>query len=430
MKDPRSRKSYHKLINSGGQGCIFEPAIPCYRKTRNRRDKTDKDRDRNRDRNRNRTAKNGPKRKDRTVSKVSFNSKSGAREISMNDLVRKIPNHDSWAILWSQFCETPAYRKLVKRSDIKKCLDKKHVPRGPGSHFPMLVGPFGGQTIYEMGQAKLKKSSFKTQGAFDAVLQKLLGTMEPLFEGLVSLHTHKICHGDLSVRNVLVKDNKSYMIDFGLAYRYSNKTYLKKRVSFMRTVDKTYDPYPYEYILYSSTHKQLQEERKDASNEDFREGHEDYVRFHEVVLGRTNANKELEDYLDQRIKDTGKGIGKGKGTGGKGIGKGIGTGGKGIGTGGKGGKGIGTGGKGIGKGRPSLTTLVQNLDTYSLGILIPTLLHDISLDLEISFKTLKTRCHESKHKEFFALCRDMTEFSSSDRLSVKDSLSKFRNHVR
>jgi len=262
-------------------------------------------------------------------------------------------------------------------------LDKKDVPRKPESHFPMLVGPFGGRTIYEIGQAKLTKSAFKTQGSFDKVLGKLVGTMESLFEGLVALHTHKICHGDLSVRNVLVKDNQSYMIDFGLAYRYSNKSYLKKRVSFMRTVDKTYDPYPYEYVLYSSTRKQLQEELKDASNEDFREGHEDYVRFHEVVLGRTDMNKELEDYLEKRIKGTIK--------------------------------------------KPSLTTLVQNLDTYSLGILIPTLLHDITLALGVPFKTLKTRCQKSKYKEFFSLCSTMTEFVSSDRLSPEDALQKFQS---
>jgi hypothetical protein len=364
MKKPRS--SYHKMINSGGQGCIFEPAIPCY--------KIDK------------KARKRPKRKNqRTVSKVSFNSKSTEREMTIDDLVRKIPDHESWAILWDKFCETPTYRKLAKRSDIKECLDKKHIDREPGSRFPMLVGPFGGHTIYEMGQAKLKKSTFKTQVSFDAVLEKLLGTMESLFEGLVALRTHQICHGDLSVRNVLVKDNRSHMIDFGLSYRYSNKSYLKKRVSFMREIDKTYDPYPYEYILYSATRKQLQEELEDTRNEDFREGHEDYVRFHEVVLGRTSANTELEDYLDHRIKGTIK--------------------------------------------KPSLNTLVQNLDTYSVGILIPTLLHDIAHDHGIPFKTLKTRCQKSKHKEFFALCRDMTEFSSSDRLSARDSLRKFSSLI-
>ena len=362
------------MINSGGQGCIFEPAIPCYNKT-HKTHKTHKTKESKKDRKR-------PKRKNqRTVSKVSFNEKSTLREMTIDDLVRKIPDHESWAILWDQLCETPAYRKLVKRSDIKKCLDKKHIDRKPESRFPMLVGPFGGHTIYEMGQAQLKKSTFKTQVAFDTVLGKLLGTMKSLFEGLVSLHTHKICHGDLSVRNVLVKDNKAYMIDFGLAYRYSNKSYLKKRVSFMRDIDKTYDPYPYEYILYSATRKQLQEELEDATNEDFRKGHEDYIRFHEVVLGRTSVSKELEDYLDRRIKGTIK--------------------------------------------KPSLDTLVQDLDTYSLGILIPTLLHDIALDLGVSFKTLKQRCQKSNHKDFFALCYDMTEFLSSERLSVKESLSKF-----
>ena len=368
MKKPRSKKSYHKMINSGGQGCIFEPAIPCYRKTKNKDKKAKTDRKR---------------KNQRTGSKVSLNSKSTEREMTIDDLVRKIPDHTSWSILWDQFCETPPYQGLAKASDIKKCLDKKDVPRKPKSRFPMLVGPFGGQTIYEMGQAKLKKSVFKTQGSFDAVLKKLLGTMDPLFEGLVSLSKHQICHGDLSVRNVLVKDNRSHMIDFGLAYRYANKAYQKKRVSFMRSIDKTYDPYSYEYILYSSTHKQLQEELKDMSNEDYREGHEDYVRFHEVVLGRSSANEELEDYLEKRIQGTIK--------------------------------------------NPSLSTLVHNLDTYSLGILIPTLLHDIAHDLGISFKTLRTRCQQSKHKEFFALCRDMTEFSSSDRLSVEDSLQKFQS---
>ena len=356
-KKKTNKRVYHKMIKSGGQGCVFEPAIPCYRSKRRR------------------------KVRRKTVSKVSFNEKSTKREITIDDLVRKIPNHKDWAVLWSHTCETPPYKQLASNSDIKECLDRKGLPRTNTSRFPMLIGPFGGQTIYEYSRSRLKKSTFQSQKRFDLVLGAILSTMKPLFEGLVSLQKHSICHGDMSVRNILINGHHTYMIDFGLAFRYSNKSYLKKRLRFIYGIDRSYDPYPYEFTLYDGTKKQLRDDLKDLQTKGYREGHDDYIRINNYVLNRPNATKQLETYIQDRISGRTR--------------------------------------------KPSLETIAHTLDTYSLGILVPTLLHDISLSLNIPFKTLKQRCHKSTHKEFFHLCRDMTEFLASDRISPEDSLERF-----
>ena len=354
----KTKRSYHKIIKSGGQGCVFEPAIPCSKRTKRKKKRYHK----------------------KTVSKVSFNKHSAEREIAIDDLVRKIPNHEDWAILWNQKCETPPYKQLTSNSDIKECLDKKNIHRTETSRFPMLVGPFGGQTIFEYTKSRLKKSTVQSQTNFDRFLGSLISTLEPLFEGLVSLRRHKLCHGDLSIRNILVKDNQTHMIDFGLSFRFSNKSYLKERLRFIYSLDRAYDPYPYEFTLYPATKKQLKDDLRDLQNKSYREGHEDYIRFHETILDQPNANQQLKKYIQDRIN---------------------------------------------GSKKPSLETLVNTLDTYSLGILVPTLLHDISLRAGISFKTLQQRCQKSKHKEFFQLCRDMTEFLASDRISPKDALKRF-----
>ena len=245
----------------------------------------------------------------------------------------------------------------------------------------MLVGPFGGQTIYDYSKAKFKKSTFQSQKEFDRILGSVLSTMKPLFEGLVSLNKYKLCHGDLSVRNILIKDNQTYMIDFGLAFRYSNTSYLKERSHFIYRLDRTYDPYPYEFTLYSATKKQLKDDLKYLRNKTYREGHDDYIRLNQHILNQPHANQQLEKYIQDRINGTIR--------------------------------------------KPSLGTIAKTLDTYSLGILVPTLLHDIALITEIPFKTLEKRCHKSTHKEFFQLCRNMTEFLASDRISPEDSLEQF-----
>ena len=131
----------------------------------------------------------------------------------------------------------------------------------------------------------------------------------------------------------------------------------------MFSLEKSYDNYPYDYILAAGTKSQLQTEIKDIENGDFREGHKDHRRFHEIVLGRDNFNERLAEYL--------------RGP------------------------------------KPNLQTIVRSLDTYSLGIMIPTILHDVAYERGVSFENLRKRCENTnqENKRFLEICKDMTEFA-------------------
>lgn len=369
------------LLVSGGQGCVFEPAIQCYQGSKKGEGKASK-------KSKNKKSKKSKNKKGkRTVSKVMFQRKSAEREITMDDLVRQIEGHEEWSVLWSHMCDTPAYKTLTKTSDIDKCLGKKtDIPKKAQTRYPMLVGPFGGKTLYEFSERLLTKRVFQTQSAFDAALLKIFGTLEPIFVGLIALQKAKISHADLSVRNVLVKDGSSVFIDFGLAYRFSNQRYVKGHVKFLMTgTDRIYDAYPYEYYLYHGhkDKKKLQEELDDMDKGIFREYHDGHVRFHELIMGRRNTDETLRSYMQTML-----------------------------------------GGK-----KPNLTEIIKGLDTYSVGILMPTLLHDICESRKVPFAVLEKRCLQTKHPQILGLCKIMTAFYAKDRPSPQEAYDSYQEIV-
>jgi hypothetical protein len=352
-----SHRKKYSLITSGGQGCIFKPAIPCHKKN-------------------SKTQKRRPKR-NKQISKLTFHRSSADREYEMNEIVRSIPNNHQWCLLWDTLCETPPFKQLLPVSDITKCLSKKNIKHTNKSRYPLLVGQYGGDTFYSYAENLFSKSAFQNQRTFDTNLAKLIQPIKNLSISLISLNKAGICHGDISVRNVLVKYNKGYLIDFGLSFLFSDKSYIKKRTKFLFSLDKSYDAYPYDFIFAGGTPTQLSNEIKDLRMKDFREGHEDHRRFHEIILGRKDFTKSLINQLKQPKKN--------------------------------------------------LSTIVRSLDTYSVGMLVPTCLHDVADQRNISFETLHERCQNTteKNKRFLELFGKMTELSSSNRPSPQQVYDMF-----
>ena len=369
---------YNTLLTSGGQGCIFDPAIPCKGDKTASKKKTSKKDKKAKTSKKDKKAKTSKKAK-KTISKVSFHETSTRREIEMDDVARKIKGHEDWAILWDKMCMTPTYKELAKHSDIDTCLDKKQIPKSPEKRFPQLIGPFGGHTYYEQGLSEFSKTAFKSQKAFDKALLSMCRLLKGACLGIRELKAHKLVHGDISVRNVLVKDDKSYLIDFGLAYRSSNKKYIKAHLKFlMEGTDKIYDAYPYEYYLYHGHHNKtkLKEELGDMKRGVMRDYHEEHVRFHELILGKNDIDRELRDYKERVLK---------------------------------------------GSYKPNLHQVIVGVDTYSVGILLPTVIHDVAEEHGVAFETVHTLCRNTTHPEIFKLLRKMTEFYAKDRISPKDA---------
>ena len=217
----------------------------------------------------------------------------------------------------------------------------------------MLIGDYGGISLFEYGEKKLTKPVFDSQKRFDMVLKPLASMIDQLYEGILMLQENKISHGDLSVRNVVVSNGSLKMIDFGMATRKSDIKYLKNRIKFIGSLDRCYDPYPYEYIIQGLSKDSLKKELSDLKENDYRDGYEDYLRFHQL-LGNTNRQDEVIDYLSGVIK---------------------------------------------GSRKTSVSKIFIGLDTYSLGLLLPTLLHDIGLSIGVDFETIFERAKKTPYLE-------------------------------
>lgn len=365
----------YTLRNSGGQGCIFSPAIPCSDKKKKSKSKKKKSKKKQKEQ------KEQNEQKEQTLSKLMFSEASAKREITMDDIVRKIPGHEDWSLLWTRHCRTPPYEELQKHGrGVEKCLSKKQRTPTKTETFPMLVGVYGGKTIYEYGLSMLTKATFRNQASFDRVLLSLASSIRNVCFGIGELQSHKIVHADISVRNVVVRNHEGSLIDFGLAYRTKNLPYVRKHLQYLfQNTYKLYDAYPYEYIAYHA-HKDkagLREEHRDYQEGTYREYQEDLIRTHECIMGRPEGTvlREITEYQESLMKTSDPY-------------------------------------------KPSLPTIVRGLDLYSVGMLVPTILSDASIEREVEEDTVARLCRHTAYPEIFELFREMTEFYAEDRPSV------------
>ncbi len=307
----RKRKTHQKasskpqvsmMIASGGQGCIYHE-IPCKGKRRDTHSTR--------------------------ISKISFHPSSCEREFKMDQKIRTIQNYDDWALVWDVYCQSPTYNTLKKYMDIDTCLAKRTLQVKGTDTFHMLTGNYGGNTYHALCESILTKAAFATHEAFGTAIMKALSPLQGIFVGVGELYAHKLVHGDMSVRNVVVQEAQSRLIDFGLANEFSNTEEITRRMSFLlEHTDKIYDAYPYDYLYCrGASHKEkLANELRDMSLDIFRDYHQDYLRVHECILSRRDVNNTLMKYI-KHILD--------------------------------------------GDIKPSTSKVIHALDSYSLGLMLP-----------------------------------------------------------
>jgi serine/threonine protein kinase len=362
MKQKKTIKR-NRLIASGGQGCIFKPALRCNSSTKKNTQKKNTQKKNTQKKN---TQKKNTKKHTRThkqntntISKVTYHRRSSNREYEMNLVVRKIPGYSKWAVVWDDYCDTQPYQTISKTSDITKCLDKKMIKPTKKETFPMLIGSYEGTSLEEFAYESWTPSVFDSQTRFDKSLYALYKLLRGVETGISEMKSHGLCHGDLSSGNVIIKGGKSKIIDFGLSCTVSQLSYLSKRLRFISQIDRIYEPYPLEYMCNGMNKKQLKEE---LSNFRDRDRFDSYVSIYETVLRIPKKETHVEEYLQERIK-------------------------------------------GIRKPR-SVDYIFENIDTYSLGVMIPTVLSDVSAMCEVSPELLQSLCENSRHQDIFDFCKD------------------------
>ena len=347
-----------KLIGKGSYGCVFKPMIPCKKdlhKPKNKKSKT-------------------------KISKIMIkkNAKTIVKEFAINKLIQKIPNYKEWAYIWTEKCDPPKYEDIKKISEIDICLkkySKDESDYNKGAH--MLIGEYGGIPLSNQCMKLVKKGTFGNKKQFLSVFLKIFKYLEPVFKGINELKKNNICHQDLSHSNVMFKNNKAFIIDFGLSCKFSDKQCIKERSLKQMKGSRIYDPYPYDYIYLYGSDTDISNELSLLEQGLFRNNHPDYLTVHKDIFNRQNIEESIYNNLLYEEKNK--------------------------------------------------KIVIQNLDVYSLGILVPMIFVDIAEKYNISKKVFLKCFDYTEIQNHLSLFKGMTEYHAEDRIPIEEAYERYNS---
>ena len=363
--------SKSKIIGKGSFGCVLKPAIDCLEDINKKSKKSKKNK---RGKKTKKKKKSSNKNK---ISKIIFDSKEAKIEFKMNKLVRKIRGHKRWANTWSKMCMSPYYEDLKDINNMDGCFKKK----GLRDNNIMLIGEYGGISIYEQLNKLITKSSFENEDSFNKVFITLFKYLENIFIGLVQLKKHGICHLDLSRNNILFHPSgKCYIIDFGLSCTFKDTKCIYNKIDYELNTQRIYTPYPYEFMYGGRPNIDLvNREISNISFKHHRVGHEKYSFIHKEIFGR----KDIDELRMHNLKYP----------------------------------------------RKNMKSLIESLDTYSLGILIPSLIYSFAQNYKIKDRKLKKRFQSPKIQKHLELLKYMTEYFSDNRIPIEEAYKIYKTLI-
>tara|TARA_Y100000817_G_scaffold244591_2_gene196550 strand:- start:540 stop:1649 length:1110 start_codon:yes stop_codon:yes gene_type:complete len=360
-KKVKTKKIKSKLIGKGSFGCVFRPNIPCKKDVKkNKTIKRDMDR----------------------VSKVMLQDSTDEikKEYRINLKILKIKNYKEWAFIWDKVCYPPNYQTMIELAEIQKCMKKfKKTEEDYNKSSFMMLGAFGGEPLMKYGQDVFKKSVFNSVKMFKKKFLSFFESMEPLFIGIVALQKAKICHQDLSSSNIMHKEGKFYMVDFGLSCTFSDKKSFRERSYSQLQGSRVYDPYPYDYIFCFGDKAERKRELNGYNRGFFKTYHDDYIKIHKGIFERGDIDDEITQDLSK--------INKNK------------------------------------------IEVIKKLDTYSIGILILTTICDIAEHYKVPIEKIYKCFKQPDIQNQLALLKDMTEYKSKSRITPDEAYKRYKSLV-
>ena len=355
--------SKSKLIFEGSSGCIFRPQIPC----------------------------DGSKSK-KTKKKVSKLFVNKNKEFKIGLMVKKIPGHKKWTILWENICDSPEYSKILKNTDIKQCLLSKDVnPKTlpPDYKFTLYQGNHGGLTFENYSKKIVKSKIFSSNKEFIRIFKKIFKLIHNVFYGLVKLSENNICHHDINIGNILIKDNKSYIIDYDISLKINDKlnenSDLINRISEEYNSYRIYEIYPYEYIYYNLKDKKdiLNEQRNIALYQNRLNYYEMYIPIYHSLFNIDTDNLRFDLLEDKLLKEN----------------------------------------------KQNLKELIKKLDVYSLGITILIFFIESSERLNINIDKMIELFKLKQLKPYLDLIKDMIAFDYRERIDIHTAYERYLNLI-
>lgn len=359
-----------KLFKYGGEGCIFIPELPCnsQKKTKKRKKKDNK-------------RKKSTKRK----TKLLF-VEIPSNEIKISEIImKKSDNYQNWCILWDNTCVSKDYDSLKKVSNVEECFTKaeKSIPKG-NKKFKLLQGDFIGRTSTNYYFTIFTREVLNDKTKFINSFIQLFQSMQSLFLGLIELQGLNICHHDIKADNTIFYEGKLYYIDFGLSLKFNETKSLLKRMKEEFNTGRIYEAYSFEYIYYPKlTEEEIKYEEEDIVFGEHRTDYEFCHYIHEEIFGR-----DLDHIKYKLLKDEFHKVHK-----------------------------------------PNIKQLFKKIDTYSLGVLPFMILIESCIRNKIDIHLLIKQLLSKELKSYLELFYDMTEQDYRDRISAKQSYSRYLNLI-
>ena len=334
--------------------------------------------------------RNGKMKKDR-ISKIIYSEDAIYESIGekrMNEKIKKIKGYSSWAVIFDEYCK-PMKKEILSEYDeegLSDCLDEEepYLVENFDENSYMMNGMYGGITLDGYFEQVFTKKIKKSPG-FNNEFYDLMRRMEPLFSGLKKMNENNIIHNDIKPNNIVLHKGVFKYIDFGLSAMKSNKQHFKQRSLDELKTNRIYTYYPLEYLLYYASQKKLNEELRNIYNGQHRKnyGHLNQVNMLFGSYGSDVYESVSGDLRKKKIKET---------------------------------------------------KMIQSIDVYSLGILVPLLFlfHTQLWNEKNPSETFLKQVIDGNElvKDFFILFGQMVHPSSNQRITSNDASIQFKRLLK
>ena len=334
--------------------------------------------------------RNGKMKKGR-ISKIIYSEDAIYESIGekrMNEKIKKIKGYSSWAVIFDEYCK-PMKKEILSEYDeegISDCLDEEesYLVEDFDENSYMMNGMYGGITLDGYFEQVFTKKIKKSTG-FNNEFYDLMRRMEPLFSGLKKMNENNIIHNDIKPNNIVLHKDVFKYIDFGLSAMKTNKKHFKQRSIDELKTNRIYSFYPLEYLLYYASQEKLNEELRNIYNGQHRRNYEHLNQVNMLFgsYGTDVYESVSSDLRKKKIKET---------------------------------------------------KMIQSIDVYSLGILVPLLFlfHTQLWNTKNPSETFLKQVIDGNElvKDFFHLFGQMVNPSSNQRISADNASSRFKGLLR
>ena len=260
------------LISQGAYGCIYYPEKTC-----KGNDKSDK----------------------KYVSKLQKDNHTLRNEVHIGKIVKRIPSYEKYfSIIEDVQCKQINFENIDKNNDCNVLKKQSH------SHHSSFALT---KSLYV---SKNTLSSYITnKNDFGIMLEKLIHIFSKILVSLEKLQDKTIIHLDLHHENIMIRNNKPIIIDFGISFTYNELSRYTtheqiKQIFFVYAPDFFSIPPEFHYISYLVDMKNNSSQKRDPSYTVFQD-----IKNKQSFFRLLLTSNEIEAYyreLERVLKQLGR----------------------------------------------------------------------------------------------------------------------------